>query len=226
MVDTSVTHNFIVDREAKQLGLILEKNPSRMKAVNSEAKRISSQTLEEHIELLRTIFKILRENTLFVKREKCYFAQMEILFLGHRIGDGSIWMDQSMVQVVVEWQTPVLELRSFLSFVNYYRRFIAEYSKHTTPSTELLKKEQPWRWSDKCEAAFLDLKAAVLEESMLKLPDYGKPFEVYTNALDFAIKRVPMQKGHPVAYESRKLNETERQYLVHEKEMTAVIHCL
>ncbi|CAL9125210.1 unnamed protein product, partial [Musa textilis] len=41
MVDTGATHNFIADREAKRLGLILEKNPSRMKAVNSEAKRIS-----------------------------------------------------------------------------------------------------------------------------------------------------------------------------------------
>ena len=41
MVDTGTTHNFITDREAKRFGLILEKNPSRMKAVNSEAKRFS-----------------------------------------------------------------------------------------------------------------------------------------------------------------------------------------
>ncbi|CAL9119352.1 unnamed protein product, partial [Musa textilis] len=76
-----------------------------------------------------------RENTLFVKREKCYFAQMEILFLGHRIGNGSIRMDKSKVQAVAEWSTPrkVPELRSFLGFVNYYRRFIMGYSKHATP---------------------------------------------------------------------------------------------
>ena len=58
---------------------------------------IYSQTLEEYVEHLRTIFKILRENTLFMKREKCYFAQTEILFLRHRIDDGSIWMDKSKV---------------------------------------------------------------------------------------------------------------------------------
>ena len=67
---------------------------------------IYSQTLEEHIKHLRTIFKVLRENTLFVKREKCYFVQTEILFSGHRISNGSIRMDQSKVQVVAEWRTP------------------------------------------------------------------------------------------------------------------------
>ena len=137
-------------------------------------------------------------------------------------------MDKSKVQAVAEWRTPkkVPELRSFLGFVNYYRRFIAGYSKRATPLTELLKKEQPWKWSDKCEIAFQDLKAAVLEEPVLKLPNYGEPFEVHTDASDFAIGGVLMQEGHPVAYESRKLNETERRYPVHEKEMTAVIHCL
>ena len=63
---------------------------------------VYSQMLKEHVKHLRTIFKVLRENTLFVKREKCYFAQMEILFLGHRISDGSIRMDKSKVQAVTE----------------------------------------------------------------------------------------------------------------------------
>ncbi|KAK0598582.1 hypothetical protein LWI29_036056 [Acer saccharum] len=35
-----------------------------------------------------------------------------------------------------------------------------------------------------------------------------------------------MQEGHPIAFESRKLNDTERRYIVQEKEMTAIIHCL
>ncbi|KAJ8499601.1 hypothetical protein OPV22_010153 [Ensete ventricosum] len=59
-----------------------------------------------------------------------------------------------------------------------------------------------------------------------RLPDYGKSFEVHTDASDFAVGGVLMQEGHPVAYKSRKLNETERRYPVHEKEMTAAVHCL
>jgi len=65
-----------------------------------------------------------------------------------------------------------------------------------------------------------------MEEPVLSLPDYSQLFEVYTDASDFAIGGVLMQGGHPVAYESRKLNDTERRYAVHDKEMTAIIHSL
>ncbi|CAA0835666.1 Unknown protein [Striga hermonthica] len=47
-----------------------------------------------------------------------------------------------------------------------------------------------------------------------------------TDASDFAIGGVLMQERHPIAFESRKLNDTERRYTVQEKEMTAIIHCL
>ncbi|KAL4313522.1 hypothetical protein GQ457_01G002970 [Hibiscus cannabinus] len=71
-----------------------------------------------------------------------------------------------------------------------------------------------------------ELKQGMVSEPVLVLPDHTRPFEIYTDASDVAIGGVLMQEGHPVAFESRKLNETERRYTVHEKEMTAVVHCL
>ena len=61
---------------------------------------------------------------------------------------------------------------------------------------------------------------------MLRLPDHSRPFEVHTDASDFAIDGVIMQDGHPIAYESRKLKDAERRYTVHEREMTAIVYCL
>ncbi|KAK3006876.1 hypothetical protein RJ639_015460 [Escallonia herrerae] len=66
------------------------------------------------------------------------------------------------------------------------------------------------------------LKEAVTEEPILALPDHTKVFELQTDASDFAIGGVLMQEGHPIAFESRNLNDTERRYTVQEKEMTAV----
>nr|CAN64786.1 hypothetical protein VITISV_014071 [Vitis vinifera] len=189
---------------------------------------IYSNTLKEHEEHLRKVFKILRQNKLYVKKEKCSFAKEEVSFLGHRIRDGKLMMDDSKVKAIQEWDPPtkVPQLRSFLSLVNYYRRFIKGYSGRAAPLTDLLKKNKAWEWDERCQHAFENLKKAVTEEPVLALPDHTKVFEVHTDASDFAIGGVLMQERHLIAFESRKLNDAERRYTVQEKEMTAIVHCL
>lgn len=56
-----------------------------------------------------------------------------------------------------------------------------------------------------------------MADPVLALPDHANPFEVHTDASDYARGGVLMQEGHPIALESRKLNETERKYTVQEK---------
>ncbi|CAN1260507.1 Transposon Ty3-I Gag-Pol polyprotein [Linum perenne] len=189
---------------------------------------IYSKTLEDHVTHLRKVFNALRENKLYVKKEKCEFAAKEVPFLGHIIGGGVLKMDGSKIKAIQDWEPPtkVPELRSFLGLTNYYRRFIKGYSTITTPLTDLLKKNKVWEWSEQCQEAFQKLKGAMSKEPVLALPDPTKPYEVQTDASDFAIGGVLMQEGHPIAFESRKLNDTERRYTVQEKEMIAVVHCL
>ena len=81
---------------------------------------------------------------MYVKKEKCEFAQTKIKFLGHLISKSQIRMDGAKVAVIREWPTPtkVTELRSFLGVANYYRRFSKGYFKIAYPLTDLLKKER------------------------------------------------------------------------------------
>ncbi len=65
-----------------------------------------------------------------------------------------------------------------------------------------------------------------MKVSVLKLPDFDKDFEINSDASDFAIGGVIMQEGRLVAFQIRKLSETERKWPIHKKEMWAVIHCL
>ncbi|XP_048136592.1 uncharacterized protein LOC125315480 [Rhodamnia argentea] len=189
---------------------------------------IYSRTLEEHVEHLKRVFQVTRENELYVKKEKCVFAQRRVPFLGHIVGEGRVRMDVAKIRAIVEWEPPtkVPEPRSFLGLANYYRRFIRAYSEIAVPLTDMLKKNRPWEWSAKCQTAFDRLKRAMVEEPVLVLPDHAKAYEVETDASDFAIGGVLMREGHPVAFESRKLDDTERRYTVQEKEMTTVVHCL
>ena len=80
-------------------------------------------------------------------------------------------MDPDKVRAIHQWQAPktVSHLRSFLGLVNYYRRFIAGYSRQAAPLTDLLKKDTPWEWSPKCEEAFQTLKRVVTEGSCIEL---------------------------------------------------------
>jgi hypothetical protein len=162
---------------------------------------VCCEYFDDHLYHLRLVLSRLRENSLFVKNEKCDFALKDILFLGHKISSEKI-------------------------LANYYRKFIATYAKKANPLIDLLKKEGSWCWSDQCKVAFKKLKLAVASELILHLPNFELPFEVHTDASDKSIGGVLVQAGHHVAYESRKLKEAEQRYSAHEKEMLAVIHCL
>lgn len=64
---------------------------------------VYSQTLEDHVDHLKAVFSKLGEHHLFVKWEKCSFVQTEVTFLGHKIKDGTIRMDESKVKAILDW---------------------------------------------------------------------------------------------------------------------------
>ena len=117
---------------------------------------IYSPTLEDNVVHLEKVLERQRQNRLYVKKEKCEFAQTEIKFLGHLISKSEIQMDDAMVETIRDWlaSTKVTELRSFLGLANYYRRFIMSYSKIASSLTDLLQKESKWEWDVECQAAF------------------------------------------------------------------------
>jgi hypothetical protein len=174
------------------------------------------------------VFQRLRENKLYAKLEKCEFGVTEVDFLGHRITQEGLKMDDHKVKVILDWEPPKLvpALRSFLGLASYYCKFIKNFAKIAAPLTNLLKKSVvTFEWEKTCDKAFEALKDILVKAPMLKLPNFDRDFEIHSDASDFAIGGVLMQEGRPVAFESKKLNKTEQRWPTHEKEMWAVIHC-
>ena len=101
-----------------------------------------------------------------------------------------------------------------------------DFAKIAKPLSDLLKKSVSEIWDEHCYRAFGELKRRLTSAPVLKFPEFKKPFEVHSDASDFAIGGVLMQEGRPVAFESKKLSDVERQWPTHEKEMWAVVHCL
>jgi hypothetical protein len=93
---------------------------------------------------------------------------------------------------------------------SYYRKFIKNFVKIAAPLTNFLKKSTvTYKWEGTCDEAFETLKGILMKAPMLKLSDFDKDFEIHSDASDFAIGGILMQEGRPVAFESKKLNETE-----------------
>jgi hypothetical protein len=154
---------------------------------------------------------------------------MEVDFLGHRITQEGLKMDDHKVKAILDWEPPKLvsALRSFLGLASYYRKFIKNFAKIAAPLTNLLKKSTvTYEWEEAWDEAFETLKGILVKAPVLKLPDFDKEFEIDFDASDFAIRGVIVQEGRLVAFESKKLSETERRWPTHEKEMWAVIHYL
>ncbi len=190
---------------------------------------IYSGSLEEHVEHLRKVFQKLRENKLYAKFEKCKFEVTEVDFLGHRITQKGLKMDDHKVKAILDWESPksVPALKSFLGLASYYCKFIKNFAKMAAPLTNLLKKfAGTYEWDGTCDKAFETLKGILVKTLMLKLPNFDKDFEIHSVASDFAIGGILVQEGRLVAFEKKKLNETKRKWPTHEKEMWAVIHCL
>ncbi|XP_059065013.1 uncharacterized mitochondrial protein AtMg00860-like [Cryptomeria japonica] len=158
---------------------------------------------------------------------KCEFGMEEILYLGHKISTHGVKVDEEKIEAIKNWPRPrtLTHLRGFLGLCSYYRRFVKGFSKLTSPLTNLTKKGA-FLWSDEAQSAFEKLKEVMSSCPVLAIPDFSALFELYCDASGEGIGAVLMQKKHPIAFESRKLRDTERTYSVYDKEMLAIMHAL
>jgi hypothetical protein len=128
----------------------------------------------------------------------------------------------------VAWSIPttVTEVRSFLGLVGYYRRFIEELSKVAKPMTSLLEKGREFKWDEKCQESFDQLKKRLMSPPVLVMPDLQKGFDIYCDACGQGLECVLMKEGHVIAYASRQLQKNELNYPTHGLELAAVVHAL
>jgi len=134
---------------------------------------IFTETLEEHRRVTRRVMELLWKHSLFLKPKKCEFEKTEVEYLGVIISQNSIKMDPVKVAGVTEWPTPSnkKEVQSFLSFTNFYCRFIQGFSHLAHPLFNLTRKDTEWRWGAEEQSAFDLLKERITTATILTLPD-------------------------------------------------------
>ncbi|ESK83628.1 hypothetical protein Moror_12017, partial [Moniliophthora roreri MCA 2997] len=188
---------------------------------------------KEHREWTLRLLQRLKEQDLYLKLHKCRFNIHEIDFLGLIIRPGSISMDSVNLSRISDWPAPttVTGVRSFTGFMNFYHKFIGNYSAIAKPLYDLMKKRVAFKWTEACEAAFQTLKKKFQQQPVLWMPDSGKPFIIEADASKWASGGVLRQLGedsklHPCGYISHAFDSTERNYKIYDRELFAIIRAL
>ena len=189
---------------------------------------VFSETFDEHLERLDRVLTRLREHGLKLKPSKCCFLRARVTYVGHQLSANGVSPDPDKIAAVEEWKVPssVKELRSFLGFAGYYRRFVKGFAKIAGPLHELvnsclheLKTNKrlaiPFanRWDTVCQAAFDELREKLTSTPVLGFPDFSKPFRLETDASQEGLGAVLSQEQdgryRVIAYASRRLRPTE-----------------
>jgi len=185
-----------------------------------------------HLERLREIFSRLRAANLKVHIKKCSLFQRRVNFLGHVLTKSGIEVQSEKVEAVENWPTPrnLTELRSFVGLCSYYRRFIAGFADLASPLHALTRKHARFRWGPEQEEAFNKLKERLTSAPILGMPRDDGVYYLDTDASDIGLGAVLSQEqdGQEVvlAYASKTLSRTERNYEVTRRELLAIVYGL
>ena len=125
----------------------------------------------------------------------------------------------------------VKDVQKFLRLANYYCQFIQGFATIARPLHNMVKKDMKWDWTEKQEKAFRNLKEKFTKEPVLVVLDLDKIMRMEVDASDYATGEVLSMEGEDglwrlVAFLSKSLNKTKRNYEIHNKEMLAIIRGL
>ena len=196
---------------------------------------IFSKTPEEHIARLEAVFKKISDAGLKLKPSKCEFFKRWIHYLGHIVSNKGIETDPKKIEAIVNWPGPrtVHEVQKILGFTNYYRKFVYKYAQMALPLNKLIsgenakKKHKKIEWGNGEEQAFQQLKEACTKTPVLAYADYKKILRLNTDASELGLGSVLYQQQEDgtycvIAYASRSLSKTEKNYSAHKSEFLAL----
>ena len=197
---------------------------------------IYSPNVPTHLVHMRQLFQRLREADLKLNREKCNFFKSHIQYLGHLISGEGIKPLPEKLESIKEMPPPTTpkEVKQFLGLIGYYRKFVPRFADVARPLTNLTRLDQPFEWSDKCQASFELLKEALIKEPILRFPDPNKPYTLYTDASKYTWSCVLTQQythdidnkqivvNHPITYVSGLFKGSQLNWAALTKEAYAI----
>ena len=210
---------------------------------------VPGEDFSEEMERLEHVFERLRQHQLKLNAGKCQLFKTRVKYCGHIISKEGIETDSEKIEKITKWPIPqtVAQVREFLGFAGYYRRFVKNFSQIAKPLNELLggtpkkktgkrgrgkeskittPKASEWKWGTDQQKAFETLKRCLSSLPVLAYVQYDLPFTLHTDAsgkgLGAVLSQTQEGKERVIVYASRGLSRSERNYSVHKLEFLAL----
>ena len=187
---------------------------------------INGKDDDEHINNLDSVLSRLDHYGLRLQLSKCKFMQKSVTYMGCVISASGISPTEEKVEAIKQAPRPenLTQLRAFLGMINYHGKFIRNLSSILQPLNQLLQGEKEFKWSPQCEEAFKKAKDSLSSSNVLVHYDPSLPVILESDASQYGIgavifHRFPNGNERPIAYASRSLNSSEKDYSQIEKEV-------
>ena len=185
---------------------------------------------EEHLKNLSEVLSHMQSAGLRLRKDKCKFMSLSVVYLGHRIDAQGLHPTSEKVAAIQQAPTPQnsTELRAYLGLLNYYSKFMPNLSAKLAPLYKLLQKNTPWYWGTHESRAFKQSKQLLLSSQLLVHFDPNKELILCCDASAYGIGAVLTHRTsdgieQPIGFVSRSLTKAEKAYSQIEKEALSCI---
>lgn len=187
---------------------------------------IHSKDLTDHVKHVETVLQIFNENGVSINFSKSVFGESQVKYLGHIIDKNGIKSDTSKIDKLKAIQLPpksIKELRAILGLLNWFRPYLYNLSAKISTLTDKLRGHEFRRWNNNDNEIVKSLIQCIQANIKLHHPDFTKEFQLFTDASNTGISAVLTQDMKIIGICSHKLNQSERNYSIVEKECYAII---
>ena len=191
---------------------------------------VTGKDRDEHIANLAEVLQRLQANGLTVQRDKCEFMKPSLKYLGHFIDQDGIHPVNDKVEAIktAPPHEDITQLRAFLGLVNYYQKFLPNLSEVLHPLHQLLRKDVKWSWTAERQKAFDKVKSMITVDSVLVPYSPDLPLILDCDASAYGVGAVlshhlPDGSERPIAFASRTLTKSERNYAQIDKEALSIV---
>jgi len=189
-------------------------------------------TLEKHWEHVQKMLKKLKEQQLYVKKLKSRFETQKVDFLKYVIQSDQIEKNSKKTKVIQDWSQPkkIKKVQTFLRLMNYYWKFILNYSQIAKPLTQLTQKNKSYHWEEEQNKAFLKLKTALMNIMHLRILKTACEKMLETDALNYVIGaclyQIEDSQSWSIVYRLQKLSRSKKRYEFHDKKLLIIVKAL